>query len=103
MFAAKVEADGERAVLRLAGEFDLSNLEAAQAALSRALGQSRSGSVLIDMRQLVFIDSTGIAFLVRAAQQHGGKLSFRESDARAVRRILGFVGMDRYFTTDGDD
>jgi anti-anti-sigma factor len=85
--------DGERAVLRLAGEFDLSNVGAAQESLTKALGQSRSGSVVVDMRELTFIDSTGIAFLLRAIQEHGRSLTIRESETRAVRRLLGLMGI----------
>lgn len=95
-FAADVEADGETAVLRLAGEFDLSNVGAAQVALTKALEQSRSGSVVVDMRELTFIDSTGIAFLVRAIQDQGGSLTIRESSSPAVRRILGLVGIPAF-------
>jgi anti-anti-sigma factor len=65
-------------------------------ALAKPLEQSRSGSVVVDMSELKFIDSTGIAFLVRAIQVHGGSLTIRESSAPAVRRILGLVGIPAF-------
>lgn len=92
-FAARVEVEGEAAVLRLVGELDLSRGEAAEAGLAKALGQSPSGQVVIDMRELAFIDSTGISILVRAIKEHGSSLSIRESEALAVRRVLGLVGI----------
>jgi anti-anti-sigma factor len=99
--AVRVEVDGERAVLGLIGEFDLSNLEAAQVGLRRALDESPSGRVVIDMRELIFIDSTGIAFLVHTVKEHGPKITVRRSEAPAVRRVVGLVGADRLFALEG--
>jgi anti-anti-sigma factor len=102
-FTADIEADDGRAVLRLAGELDLSQVDTAESGLRRSLEQRPSDGVVIDLRELTFIDSTGIAFLVRALQEHGSDLSFRESESPDVRRVLGIVGLDGHLGRRTDD
>jgi len=94
MLSLQSEKHGDTQILRLRGELDLANAEPVETALSDALanGQCR---VVVDMRELEFIDSTGIAILVAALGSAGedGKLCFIPSRAQAVSRILQLTGI----------
>jgi anti-sigma B factor antagonist len=59
------EADG--VVLRLCGELDLASCDAIEPAVGAAI--SSSDTVTLDLSQLTFCDSSGIAMLLRAHQQ----------------------------------
>lgn len=91
---AHVQRVGDGAVLSLAGEFDLATLGLAERGLQEALASSESGRVAIDLRELTFICSTGIKFLVLASKEHGMKLTVIESETLAVKRVLSIVGID---------
>jgi anti-anti-sigma factor len=93
MLAVHVAQDGVVCRIGLRGELDLANAGTAEAELDAAL---ESGApVVVDMRQLEFIDSTGIALLVRAMQVDGNAsgLSFLRSEFDAVNRVLELTGV----------
>jgi anti-anti-sigma factor len=79
------------------GELDLSTAPELEAPLEQAL-DSGKGSVLIDLTRCEFIDSTGIALIVRAWQrlQSGGNgralVICTENDQ--VRRVLEITGLE---------
>ena len=96
--AARLD-DGVR-VISVRGELDLSNAAELEPALEEAIGSGR-GSVLIDLSECEFIDSTGIALIVRAWQRldaaAGGDGSGRLaicSDNAQVRRVLEITGLE---------
>lgn len=97
VLSVSVEADSRGATLRLSGELDLSNVEHAKAGLAQASARPRPGALVIDLRELEFIDSSGISFLALALQDHGSDLGIRQSTAPAVQRVLEIVGLDREF------
>jgi anti-sigma B factor antagonist len=85
--------DADAEVVSLCGELDLANAGTAEAELSEAL--SKGAKVVIDMRELEFIDSTGIALLVGALGHNGdgARLSFIPSESPAVTRVLELTGL----------
>jgi anti-anti-sigma factor len=85
--------DADAEVVSLCGELDLANAGTAETELREAL--SSGGKVVVDMRELEFIDSTGIALLVSALGQNGNgaKLSFIPSESPAVTRVLELTGL----------
>lgn len=86
--------EGLQTRLALHGELDLSNAKTAEAALTEAFETGKK--VLIDLGQLEFLDSTGIALLVGALGRNDAeRLSFIPSEAVAVRRLLNQTGLDR--------
>jgi anti-sigma B factor antagonist len=87
------ENDGSR-VIAFAGELDLANAGTAESALEGSLADSGT-PVVIDMRELEFIDSTGIALLVSALSRNEGgrRISFIPSDFPAVTRVLELTGL----------
>ena len=97
-FAVEV-GDLEQGVRTLAvrGELDLSTAPELEGPLDQAL-ESGEGSVLIDLSRCEFIDSTGIALIVRAWQrlENGGdgRTLVICSQNEQVRRVLEITGLE---------
>jgi anti-anti-sigma factor len=89
-----VQQTAERQRLRIAfhGELDLANFETAASPLREALHCGRN--VVVDLTELEFLDSTGVALLVEAMREGGSRLSFLPSEHEAVRRLLSLTGLD---------
>ncbi len=79
------------------GELDLSTAPELEGPLQQAL-DSGEGSVLIDLSRCEFIDSTGIALIVRAWQQldsgENGRVLVICSQNDQVRRVLEITGLE---------
>jgi anti-sigma B factor antagonist len=88
------EENGGNCVVAFAGELDLANAGTAEDALEASLVDA-TGSVVVDMRELEFIDSTGIALLVSVLGRNkdGVRISFIPSDSPAVARVLELTGL----------
>jgi len=82
--------DGTR-VVSLSGELDLSNAETAETALREA--READAPLIIDMRELEFIDSTGIALLVGIIGGEGTEIRFVPSDSPSVTRVMELTGL----------
>jgi len=87
------QENGESRVIAFAGELDLANAGTAESALENSLADSTP--VIVDMRELEFIDSTGIALLVSTLSRNKGeaRVSFIPSDFPAVTRVLELTGL----------
>ncbi|MEU4554518.1 anti-anti-sigma factor [Micromonospora violae] len=101
-----VGRDGGGARLRLAGELDLSTAGELTAAIDRltAAGETR---VLLDLTDLTFCDSTGMAVFVRGDNQaaaDGGWLRITGATGRVERvlRVTGLADVLRYQTESVD-
>lgn len=79
------------------GELDLSTAPDLEGPLEETL-DSGEGSVLIDLSQCEFIDSTGIALIVRAWQRlesgENGRALVICSHNEQVRRVLEITGLE---------
>jgi len=79
------------------GELDLSTAPELEGPLNQAL-ESGEGSMLIDLSQCEFIDSTGIALIVRAWQHldsgENGRALVLCSQNDQVRRVLEITGLE---------
>ena len=79
------------------GELDLSTAPELEGPLEETLERGE-GSVLIDLSQCEFIDSTGIALIVRAWQRLDGGENGRAlmicSQNDQVRRVLEITGLE---------
>jgi anti-anti-sigma factor len=86
--------NGGATVVSLCGELDLANASTAEAALGACFEDGR-GEVIVDMRELEFIDSTGIALLVTTLGRidQGATVQFVPSAAPAVSRVLELTGL----------
>jgi len=87
------EVDSVRTVV-LAGELDLANATS----LALELEREPDGELVLDMSGLEFIDSTGIALLVRTHHRLNGDdiVRFRlvGSTSPAVKRVMSLTGLD---------
>ena len=87
---------GVRAI-SVRGELDLSTAPELEGPLEETL-ESGEGSVLIDLSQCEFIDSTGIALIVRAWQRLDSGANGRAlvicSHNEQVRRVLEITGLE---------
>ena len=84
-----LDASGEP-IVKLVGEFDISNAER----LGRTLDQiidGGTGRLVIDLAALEFMDSSGIAMLLRAAANVDAVKIRNPSDV--VRRIIECTGL----------
>lgn len=82
--------DGERE-LRVEGELDL----AVASQLQNALDGIEAKRVLVDLASCEFIDSTGMAVIVRAdqrARENGGRVAIHSPSAQ-VLRVLTLSGL----------
>jgi anti-sigma B factor antagonist len=97
--AAQLE-DGIR-VLTVRGELDLSTAPELEQPLEEAVAAG-DASILIDLSECEFIDSTGIALIVRAWQRldenadgnEGGRRVVLSSSNEQVRRVLEVTGLE---------
>lgn len=93
-FRCLVHHGRDAATLRLAGELDMSNAAEVERPL-RDLTSLGFRTVVVDLRELTFLDSTGIALLVRW-QRRGHDEGFALQvvmGGEAVRRPLELTGV----------
>lgn len=86
--------DGIR-TFKIRGELDMGTAPDLERKLEPALEDS-AAAIMLDLSECEFIDSTGVALIVRAWQQLGqgtGRLAIC-SDNLQVRRLLKITGVD---------
>ena len=93
-----VAADAERVRVRLAGELDIASLAELQPELDALLRRPRQ-PLLLDLAELRFMDSSGVAILIRLAN-HFGTVESRGATV-AVRRVVETLGLSGRFGLDG--
>jgi anti-sigma B factor antagonist len=95
-FFVGVEQQDDRLVVRVAGELDLATAPQLEEALLPGL--RAGGSAVLDLRELEFMDSTGVRVIVAAhlaAEEGGGELGVvRTAPDSAVARVLEISGLD---------
>jgi anti-anti-sigma factor len=92
LLAVQQTSEGRRTRVALEGEMDLANVETAASTLREALQGSKD--VVIDLRLLAFLDSTGIAMLIAAMREGGERVSFLPSKNDSVCRLFSLTGLD---------
>jgi anti-anti-sigma factor len=88
--------DGPTQVLLLSGELDAAACPAVESELLRIESESAE-RILVDLMDLSFIDSTGIALLIaaiRRSEQDSGRLRFIASKSEDVQRLLWLCGLN---------
>lgn len=97
MLTLRVSIDTEAQTLALLGELDMANAST----LAKELEALEAGGmpITIDMRELEFIDSTGIAVLVAAHRRANAageaRLRFIRSGATGVQRVMDVTGLEK--------
>jgi anti-anti-sigma factor len=106
--ASAIDLDGGVRLLTIQGELDLSTASQLEGPLEAAV-EAADAAVLIDLAGCQFIDSTGIALIVRAWQRvdaaagNGGKgglvLCCQNEQVRRVLEVTGLEHSLRVFET----
>lgn len=94
-FEVTTVREGVQTLVVLAGELDLATASAADAAIAAA-ANGEPGKLVIDLRGLTFMDSSGLRMLVAADRRAAGagyELSIVRG-APAVQRVLEVTGLD---------
>ena len=96
-FSVRTEQRGDAAVVVPTGELDLATAPALEAALRGAF--AGAGSVVLDLRELEFIDSSGLRTLLTArrhAEDAGAAFSL-VAGHRGLERTLEIAGVHKVF------
>ena len=97
-FNVEVSGNGSATVLTVTGELDLATSPALEAELERA--SSGPELVILDLRCVTFMDSTGLSLLVKAqrrAQDSRRRLAVVKGGAQ-VQRLLTLTGVAERLT-----
>jgi len=92
------EHEGPNVVLRLAGELDLHNENRLREHLRTLLAEHEPDTLVLDLSELAFTDSTGLAVMVwtqKHLSRHGGHLELHHPQA-PVQRVLQISGLADY-------
>jgi anti-sigma B factor antagonist len=98
-FRLEVQKRDRTTVIAISGELDLASSPALQKELARA-ESSDATLLIIDLRQLDFMDSTGLSVLVRAhqrADEQGRQLAMVKGPQQ-VQRLLSLTGVAERLT-----
>ena len=93
-----IEEKGATLVATFAGDIDLETSPKVRKVLLDCVG--RSLSVLVDLGQVAYIDSSGVAALVESlqtARKRGGRFAL-SGISDGARRVLQLARLDRVFT-----
>lgn len=93
-FRVEVQNHDQATVIAVSGELDLASSPALQEELDR-VSASDSQLLIIDLRELDFMDSTGLSVLVRAhqrAEEQGRRLAMVKGPQQ-VQRLLSLTGV----------
>jgi anti-sigma B factor antagonist len=86
--------DGGRAIVEAHGELDLGTVDGVERAV-RELRRDGATDVVLDLRALTFMDSSGLRLLLRLdadAREHGWTLAIADGDG-PVRRLLELTNL----------
>lgn len=89
-------SEGEIPMIELIGELDLSTAPKLEGMVSGQLSACPSSSLVMDLSRLTFIDSSGIAVLIRAFQATNGRgaMSIVIAPGTQVARVFRIAGID---------
>jgi anti-sigma B factor antagonist len=97
-FEARTDRLGTMTVVALTGDLDIASEADAVAALDAAIGDG-GGVLVADLRELAFLDSTGVRVLLAAdlhAKDRGVRFGVARSDGM-VRRLLEVTRIEQRF------
>jgi anti-sigma B factor antagonist len=92
-FSASFHSLKAAAVVAVSGEFDLAAITQYRAARAEAMGAD--GALIVDLTDCTFIDSTGIAAVIRTFERadKAGRPFALVASSSQVRRVLELVGI----------
>ena len=95
-FDVEIDRYGHYAVVRPSGELDLAAVDILAAALTPV--EKEFGEIVIDLRRVEFLDSTGLRVILSAdarSRSDGFKLKIINGPEQ-VRQVLALTGMDKH-------
>ena len=98
-FSCDVGRNGSSAWVRPAGELDLDTVHRVESALAELCVEG-CRNLLLDLRQVTFMDSTGLRLVIRwqtAAHQDGFEFAIVPG-SEVVQRVFRLTGMDDHLT-----
>jgi anti-anti-sigma factor len=104
-FEVQVRDEDRAVVVGVTGELDLASSPGLEQELEK-LAASGAGLVIVDLRELEFMDSTGLSVLVRAHQQatESGQRFAVVRGPQQVQRLLSLTGVaDRLTLVDSPE
>jgi anti-sigma B factor antagonist len=104
-FRVEVTNKGDVALISVSGELDLASSPALEEQLER-VASSDASLVVVDLRELEFMDSTGLSVLVRAHQRaaEGTQRFGLINGSQQVQRLLSLTGVaDRLVLAEAPD
>ena len=99
-FTVRIEEHAGAAVVIPTGELDLATAPVLEAALAKAFASEGPPRVVLDLRELEFIDSSGLRTLLtarRQAEDAGAEFSL-VAGHRGLERTLEIAGVHKVFT-----
>jgi anti-sigma B factor antagonist len=90
--------EGQNVVLHLAGELDLHNEHRLREHLRNLLADHEPDTLILDLSDLAFTDSTGLAVMVwtqKRLRRHGGHLELH-NPRPPVQRVLQISGLEEF-------
>jgi anti-sigma B factor antagonist len=98
-FQIGMRGEPDAVIIALSGEFDL-DVAAELAPCVAAAVEAGHGDVVIDLAEVSFIDSSGIAAILRERQQVDGHRLLIRNARQNIRRVFGMAGLSDVL--DGD-
>jgi anti-sigma B factor antagonist len=94
-FATATRRVGDLLVVSLTGELDMATAPEFEQAVESA---QEGSAIVVDLRELTFIDSTGIRALLRvsSAGQNGHSTVYFVRGTDSVQRVLQLAGADQF-------
>ena len=93
-FGVEVRTEGQAAIIVVRGELDLATSPELERQL-RDLADTGNEQLVIDLRELEFMDSTGLSLIVKAHQRlsEGGRRLSIVRGSQQVQRLLDLTGV----------
>ncbi len=103
-FEADLDVTDGTVVVAFRGEFDMAAKDAAAAALAAALAGDAE-SIVVDLRDVSYMDSTGVSCLARAKRMADGlgRRIVLQNGSGPSRRVLELTGLDEMLEVVEDD
>jgi anti-sigma B factor antagonist len=98
-FRVEVRSENRATILAVSGELDLASSPALEEELERA-GDAGVELLILDLRNLEFMDSTGLSVVLKASQraQDAGQRFGLVKGSQQVQRLLGLTGVAERMT-----
>ena len=89
-YAFTVSQTNAYCVVRAQGELDIASVSELRAAVAAA--RSHAGPIVIDLRDVSFLDTFALRAIVALQDEHGDRSSFHVVPGKGMQRVLDLTG-----------